>query len=329
MAKFTATVPLKIKWNGLEISGAAGVTHRIPDAFYEEFAADVEPNIPGGVTWVSTDELGAISTPAHSTLTGVTANQHHAQVHSISGADHTGTLTHAALGSVTADQHHAQVHSISGADHTGTLTHAALGSVTADQHHARSHDHSSASDGSTLSPVNFELPGSTVELDAGTSFPGSPTADDLCYRTDLNGWFFYDGTRWLSVEQVEAESVQVTLSATTSNALRSPVPHGPGDIWIVDHEVVFQVLGGGTALGASHKWDGTWNKTDSAGTQTAVRSGIAIDSGSSAVWRRTNATVGASVAPATYFVFETNWTKTGTPGNLVFFVKYRYRFIAT
>ena len=59
MAKFTATVPLNIKWNGLEISGAAGATHRIPDALYEEFNGAYAGVIPG-LTWLSTDEIGGV-----------------------------------------------------------------------------------------------------------------------------------------------------------------------------------------------------------------------------------------------------------------------------
>lgn len=32
----------------------------------------------------------------------------------------------------------------------------------------------------------------------GTSFPGTPAADDLFYRTDRDLMYFYDGSRWLS-----------------------------------------------------------------------------------------------------------------------------------
>ena len=332
MATFTAPVDLKIKWNGLEISGATGVTHRIPDALYEEFVADVVPRIPGGVTWVTTDEIGSISTPAHSSLTGVTANQHHNQAHAIDGADHTGTLTHAALGSVTANQHHNQVHSISGSDHTGTLTHAALGSVTADQHHAQSHDHSAAGDGSTLRPGTIIIPSGSVKMNAATAFPGSPTADDLCYRTDYNLWFFYDGTRWLTETLFEAlHSTQFGfISATTGVLQRLPLPHSPwvGDIWVEDCEMVVFVNTGGTALSASHKWVGSFQKTDSAGAVTTIGT-CTIDSGNSNEWRRVRADVDAVVAQATYFNTEWTFTKTGTPGNLAGLTSHTYRLIAT
>jgi len=83
-------------------------------------------------------------THSHSSLTGVTADQHHAQVHGFTGGDHSGVsvtspsagqvlrysgtawsnaqLSHADLGGITADQHHAQVHGLDSADHTGTLS---------------------------------------------------------------------------------------------------------------------------------------------------------------------------------------------------------------
>jgi hypothetical protein len=62
VAKFTAPVPLNIVLpGGFEIAGAAGATHRIPDALYEEFHRDVEPVIPGGVTWITQDETSGIA----------------------------------------------------------------------------------------------------------------------------------------------------------------------------------------------------------------------------------------------------------------------------
>ena len=83
-------------------------------------------------------------THSHADLTGVTADQHHAQVHSFTGSDHSGIsvsspsagqvlryngsiwanaqLSHSDLTGVTTDQHHAQVHGLDSADHTGTLS---------------------------------------------------------------------------------------------------------------------------------------------------------------------------------------------------------------
>lgn len=72
---------------------------------------------------------------AHASLTGTTPNDHHAQAHSISGADHTGTLAHSATSGKTADDHHNQAHALSGADHSGAISAAQHPSiVTGDLH---------------------------------------------------------------------------------------------------------------------------------------------------------------------------------------------------
>lgn len=120
------------------LSGSAassGITHpvgsRVVSVPLRQHIEDLNDRIDAANT--------SITNKTHASLTSVTADQHHTQVHAIGGADHSGTLAHSALSSVTADQHHAQVHAIGGADHTGTLAHSALATVTADQHHAQSH----------------------------------------------------------------------------------------------------------------------------------------------------------------------------------------------
>ncbi len=37
------------------------------------------------------------------------------------------------------------------------------------------------------------------DVDAGTSFPGSPGEKDLFYRTDGHRWYIYDGSAWVQV----------------------------------------------------------------------------------------------------------------------------------
>lgn len=77
MAKFTSTADLKIKWNGLDIVGAAGATHRIPDAYVEEFL-DGPGSRVAGLSWVTQDELSSIASfpglpIAQTDVTGLTA----------------------------------------------------------------------------------------------------------------------------------------------------------------------------------------------------------------------------------------------------------------
>lgn len=88
-----------------------------------------------GAAWttVSVGALAELAERAHSSLTGVGIDDHHARDHAIGGATHSGAITaaqhgalaaivgahgHDDLDTVTADQHHAQAHDLDGADHT-------------------------------------------------------------------------------------------------------------------------------------------------------------------------------------------------------------------
>ena len=48
-------------------------------------------------------------------------------------------------------------------------------------------------------------------ISQGTSFPGSPATNDLFYRTDLHWLCFYDGTRWLTMEEFAMPGVQTVV----------------------------------------------------------------------------------------------------------------------
>jgi hypothetical protein len=88
---------------------------------------------------------GEAGTVAHADLTGVTADQHHAQSHAHS--------SHAGIG---ADDHHNQAHALGGADHTGTLSHDVLAGVSVDDHHARDH--------SIIGAEHTAFPGGTTQF---------------------------------------------------------------------------------------------------------------------------------------------------------------------
>ena len=139
-------------------------------------------------------------------------------------------------------------------------------------------------DGSGSSPV-VNLAGNVAALlrFGGASFPGSPTTNDLYYRTDLAGWYYYDGTRWLSTtlyqHGIPSDAALLPYAATTTGHRAAMPPlMGGSDIWIVRSECSFYVLGGGTALDASNKWVGTVTRSVAATTFDT----ITINSGASA-----------------------------------------------
>lgn len=72
-----------------------------------------------GASTLATVTATSVSAP-HSGLTGVTADQHHAQSHGHTGADGSGTVAHSATTGQTANDHHSQAHVVTGADHTAS-----------------------------------------------------------------------------------------------------------------------------------------------------------------------------------------------------------------
>lgn len=181
-----------------------------------------------------------------------------------------------------------------------------------------------------------------VAWDQATSFP-TAAAGDRFFRSDLLMEFINDGTRWkctcphtvtllgtLFTNTTTVGDLRSTIAATASAITRGVAPSlfGGSDIWLVDHRVVFNVNGGATALGASHKWVGTVVGFDTNTSSTGTVATVNIDSGSSAVFRAITTAIGAVQAAGTLW-YGTTWTKTGTPGNIQTGEVLSYRIIAT
>ena len=168
-------------------------------------------------------------------------------------------------------------------------------------------------------------------IPSGTSFPGSPSNNDVFRRTDLDLIFYFDGTRWLSLQLLEMAWADLVSETGSATAVHMPAPPlaGGSDIWLVDFSVQFLVSGGGSALSGSHKWDVKLRKRPTGNSATDI-STVTIDSGSSAAWRNTVNAIGALLNNGTtHFVLDYNLTKTGTPGNLNSLCTVRYRIVAT
>jgi hypothetical protein len=168
----------------------------------------------------------------------------------------------------------------------------------------------------------------------GASFPASPTTNDSYFRADLDLWFYYDGTRWLSSDLFETGYAGANMAASDpGNSCRGeapPIPSGCSDIWLVDWLQTIDVVGG-TALSGSHNWVGTLvTVRDGSATQDTVTTAT-ISSGALSVYRKlATVSIGALMDSGTahgmYFV---NWVKTGTPGNLYDYGTITYRIVAT
>ena len=96
--------------------------------------------------------------------------------------------------------------------------------------------------------------------------PGGPATNQRVTRTDLGNLdFFYDGTRWLTVQlfktQLATPRLDVAVNpvtATTGSAFRGSFPDkwGGTNIW-AERVMTGFLVEGGTALSGSHKWVGT------------------------------------------------------------------------
>lgn len=190
---------------------------------------------------------------SHANLTGVTADQHHAQSHT--HASHTGIGT---------DDHHAEVHAIGGADHSGTLAHTALSSVTADQHHAQSHvlatgtalgaDHTIS--GANAGEVLRALSGTTAAFDQlAHADLGSVTADQHHAQAHSITGADHTGFPGGTTTFLRADATFATPpsgSATISSA----------DIAFTDGDTMRRVAIADAAVGATSKVVGTIRRPD-------------------------------------------------------------------
>lgn len=73
--------------------------------------------------------------------------------------------------------------------------------------------------GNTTTPI-IQLSattGSAALRYGGTSFPSSPTTDDLYFRTDVNGWYYYTGAAWNGAGEVDyvEKTSNTSITATT------------------------------------------------------------------------------------------------------------------
>lgn len=163
---------------------------------------------------------------------------------------------------------------------------------------------------------------------SGTSFPGAPNSGDVFFRTDRGIQYYYDGTRWLSTTLYNQQSTDqvgssLPYSATASNASRHGWPGtmgGSTDFYLVDCNLMFRVASGGSALSASHKWDVSVDQTDGGNITT-----FSINSGASSSGRST--TNSLNTLKTGPFFFESDYTKTGTPGNLIAYIQVTYRLV--
>lgn len=109
--------------------------------------------------------------------------------------------------------------------------------------------------------VSIGLPGAARRIaGAGTDFPDDPEEFDTFFRTDRGTDYYYDGTRWLSVQEHVMTCVVWNVVASTavsadSNMSIIPCPTARGGTQVLLTKLVATILLTGSAMDASNRWN--------------------------------------------------------------------------
>jgi hypothetical protein len=161
-------------------------------------------------------------------------------------------------------------------------------------------------------------------IPAGAAFPGGPSSGDQFFRTDLGMFCYYDGTRWLTVNEF-AGHVDAIISAAVSptiNVNRTRTDYAKwftrisGSTWVQttnDGTKYWTVLlrGANAPRGAFTTIWSFDTHLDTVGVFTQHESAPAVNNPANQVW------------------FDVQVDKVSTPGTINVYVDFYYRLIVT
>lgn len=162
----------------------------------------------------------------------------------------------------------------------------------------------------------------------GTSFPGSPTTNQKFYRTDLNFLCYYDGTRWLTVEEYSIPGTQATVAPFPTASSGSQFAFFPAR---TDFATYLTRLTISTYVNGTNNSSNFWTFAFGRYTSTAVFTSIlSFDTHLDTVNTMTDHSqvINAPLNAAGIYMGLIP-TKTGTPGNVFPFVNLSSRLIVT
>lgn len=165
---------------------------------------------------------------------------------------------------------------------------------------------------------------------SGTSNPGSPGSGDLFFRTDLGYLIYYNGTRWLTVQEYTSAPSAIDPNgefpfASNSRTMYAGMHGVDRDIWLVKWFCTTTTL---TTNNGTNFW--TVTLQDSAGTDIAT---FTTGSGPDTANVKTNheVAIGAllgTTSPDDLWI-EVLINKTLSPGNLYVISLVTYRLVVT
>lgn len=155
---------------GITLQAGTALPGTVPAAggvFYKTDTSDLY--VSNGTVWVQYAEIGDVTSHTHD------------------GTD-SAQIDHADLTGVTANQHHNQIHDIDGADHTGTLSESKIanGAILA-----------RVADNETITGV-YDFSSGGLIMQTGTTLPTGTIAEGrLFWKTDTEQLYVGDGATWI------------------------------------------------------------------------------------------------------------------------------------
>jgi hypothetical protein len=174
--------------------------------------------------------------------------------------------------------------------------------------------------GAALSMIN-----SVIAWNSGTSFPGSKATGDRYWRTDLGLLFYWDGTRWVTVNEYSTSGVTETLAPTATNTLTRMAALTDFDIYATVWDVSTFVV---TTNNGTSFWTIEAVKTSTANADTNMTTGN-TSADAANTWTRHKLTVNTAIVSAANPTIGLHATKTSAPGQLFYSATLRFRIIGT
>jgi hypothetical protein len=168
----------------------------------------------------------------------------------------------------------------------------------------------------------------TFEFGMGTSFPGTPGAGDLYYRTDLDFMCFYDGTRWLT-QNIFTVNIWQTIAADATTYLSIRIRD--------DYAPYFERINITYFVATTNDVDNYWvlefdSWTSTLGASTEIHN-LSTSAAAADTYIDADAAPPATTqTPGNYGKLLVEATKTGTPGtpgNISVWLSYEFRLIVT
>lgn len=151
----------------------------------------------------------------------------------------------------------------------------------------------------------------------GSSFPGSPSSGDKFYRTDRNLLYYYDGTRWLTVQLFTAHgNFSAGLSATTEIAhigLFEPT-----------YDVYFVALRGMTFVSTTNNGTSFWTVNVKKVSDSSVIGSFNTSADTANTLTSHVANIGATSTEKAVYI---DVVKTSAPGNVSPYITLTYRLV--